>query len=126
MMNEYGCINFVSDCFMGKANTNFPIDLTKTKIKKSYGEGDNEDIKKGYDPNAINLKLPQLIRMVHGSIESKPKLIDDFNDQHPECSKNSIEKKIKENFIKDKRADEPRMRYFVTEEILLQLGTEFP
>ena len=69
---------------------------------------DNADESKGLDPNAINLKMVELVLMVHGSIESKPKLIDDFNEQHPECSKNSIEKKIKEAFVKDKRNDDPR------------------
>jgi len=56
MMNEYACINFVNDsCY--KANTIFPIDLLKTK-SRALGDGDNDDLKKGYDPNAINLKLP--------------------------------------------------------------------
>ena len=73
-------MNFVSDCKTGKASKNFPIDLSKTKTKKSFRDGDNDDLKKGYDPNAINLKLSQLVRMVHGSLESKPKLIDDFNE----------------------------------------------
>jgi hypothetical protein len=57
MMNEYACINFVDDDNCFRASTNFPIDITKTK-KKSFGDGDNDDIKKGYDPNAINFKLP--------------------------------------------------------------------
>ena len=70
-MRDYEAVNFVSDCQMGKANKIFPIDMNKTKIKKSFGEGDIDDQKKGYDPNAINLKLPQLVRLVHGSIESK-------------------------------------------------------
>ena len=56
-MNEYACINFVDDDNCFRASTNFPIDITKTK-KKSFGDGDNDDIKKGYDPNAINFKLP--------------------------------------------------------------------
>ena len=58
MMAEFACINFVSDCKTGKANKDFPIDLCKTKTTKSFGDGDNDDLKKGYDPNAINLKLP--------------------------------------------------------------------
>lgn len=39
---------------------------------------DNADESKGLDPNAINLKMVELVLMVHGSVESKPKLIDDF------------------------------------------------
>jgi hypothetical protein len=45
-------------------------------------------------------------------------MIDDFNEAHPECSKNSIEKKIRECFIKDKRDQDPRQRYYATEEFL--------
>ena len=41
---------------------------------------DNSDETKGFDPNAIKLKMKELILMVHGSLESKPKLIDDFNE----------------------------------------------
>ena len=56
--------------------------------------------------------------MVHGSFDSKPKLIDDFHEQHPECSKNSIERKLKDFFIKDKRNDDPRQRYYANDEVL--------
>lgn len=87
---------------------------------------DNSDETKGFDPNAINLKMVELILMVHGSLESKPKIIDDFNEQNPECSKNSIEKKIKEAFIKDKRNDELRQRYWATDETLTMMQKEFP
>jgi hypothetical protein len=82
---------------------------------------DEEEKKNGFDPNAINLKLPQLVRMVHGSFEPKPKICDDFNEQNPDCSKNSIEKKLKEFFVKDKRGEDPRLRYYANDEILNQL-----
>ena len=64
--------------------------------------------------------------MVHGSLESKPKIIDEFNDQFPECSKNSIERKLKNGFVKDKRGDDPRYRYYATDDLLLQLSETFP
>ena len=95
-------------------------------MKKNLGQNDDEEEKKGYDPNAINLKLATLVRMIHGSLESKPKLIDDFYELNPECSKNSIERKIKEYFIKDKRNEDPIKRYYATEEIMAQLVVEFP
>jgi hypothetical protein len=68
------------------------------------------------------LKLDALINLLHGSLESKPKMIDDFNEAHPECSKNSIEKKIRECFVKDKRGQDPRQRYYATDEFLQQQG----
>lgn len=45
---------------------------------------------------------------------------------NPECSKNSIERKIKEFFIKDKRGDDPKQRFYANEEILMTLKDEFP
>ena len=67
------------------------------------------------DPNAINEKLAQLIRHVHGSLDPKAKLIEDFLEQHVECSRNSVEKKLKELFVKEKREQDLRARYYVTE-----------
>ena len=64
--------------------------------------------------------------MVHGSLEAKPKLIDDFHEQNPECSKNSIERKLKDNFVKDKRDQDPKPRYYASNEILELLKEEFP
>jgi hypothetical protein len=120
MKLEFGAINFVSDCGMFKPNNNFPLEFAKTKNNKSFGENEYDDEKKGgFDPNAINLKLVQLVKMVHGNLEAKAKLIEDFNEQNPECSKSSIERKIKESFVKDKRDDDPRQRYYATEEFLL-------
>jgi hypothetical protein len=52
--------------------------------------------------------MGDLVKLVHGSFDSKSKLIDDFNEMNPECSKNSIERKIKEFFVKDKRGDDPK------------------
>ena len=49
-MNDYSAVNFCSECNMGKANQIFPLDMTKTKIKKSFGE--NDDDKGGYDKKA--------------------------------------------------------------------------
>ena len=56
--------------------------------------------------------------MVHGSFDSKPKLIDDFHEQHPECSKNSIERRLKDYFVKDRRGDDPRQRYYACDTVL--------
>lgn len=56
--------------------------------------------------------------MVHGSFDPKPKLVDDFHEQHPECSRNSIERKLKDYFIKDKRGEDPRQRYYATKDLL--------
>ena len=90
-------------------------------------ESDEEDLdldeekKMGYDPNAINQYLPDLVRLVYGSFEPKHKILDEFNEVHPDCSKNSIEKKLKDFFIKDKRGEDPRQRYYANDEILSQL-----
>ena len=109
MMAQYKAVSF-------NISFSFPIPIVKKKMID-----DEEEKKNGFDPNAINLKLAQLVKMVHGSFEPKPKICDDFNEQNPECSKNSIEKKLKEFFVKDKRGGDPRLRYYANEEILNQL-----
>lgn len=101
----------------------FPLTLIKQK-KQEIDE--DEKKKTDFDPNAINLKMEQLVWMVHGSIDPKPKIIDDFNEQHPECSKNSIERKLKECFVKDKRGDDPRLRYYASDECLATIIEAFP
>ena len=64
------------------------------------------------------LRLVDLVKLTHGSIESKAKLIDDFHESFPECTKNSIERRIKEFFVKDRRGDDPKLRYYASEDIL--------
>ena len=49
-----------------------------------------------------------------------------MKEQFPECSKNSIERKLKEYFVKDQRGDDPKPRYYANEDILKQLESEFP
>jgi hypothetical protein len=60
--------------------------------------------------------------LMHGSFESKPKMIEDFNAQFPECSKKSIEKKTRDLFVKDKRESDPRTRWYATESTLADLN----
>lgn len=88
------------------------------KKKQNAEEQEAEDKKSGYDPNAIMLRLVDLIKLTHGSIESKAKLIDDFHEAFPECTKNSIERRIKEFFVKDRRGDDPKLRYYASDELL--------
>lgn len=64
--------------------------------------------------------------MVHGSFDSKPKLIDDFNEQHPECSKNSIERRLKDYFVKDRRDNDPRQRYYACDNIVALVEESLP
>lgn len=92
MREEFRAVSF---------DQSFPL-----KIMKKEKVLDSDDKKN--DPNSINLKLPELVLMVHGSLEPKQKIIDDFNEMYPECSKNSIERKLKECFNKDKKPEEPR------------------
>lgn len=80
-----------------------------------FNQNDNEDKKLGFDPNAINNKIVELVRFAHGSLESKVRVIEEFNEQHPECSKNQIERKLKESFDKDKRNNDPRYRIYASD-----------
>lgn len=118
LKEEYRAVNFV------KKTNDFPISLEKSKLDRIYDESDEKKL--GFDPNAINLKLIELCRYVHGSLDPKPKIIEDFNEQYPECSKNSIERKLKECFVKDKRDEDPRHRYYASDELINQLSESFP
>ena len=102
----------------------FGMEFPIRKQKKAHSDDDEEEKKSGLDPNAINAKLSELVRMVHGSFEPKPKICDDFNEKNPECSKNSIERKLKEYFVKDKRGEDPRQRYYANEEIVSRSGID--
>jgi hypothetical protein len=53
-----------------------------------FNSDDNEDKKLGFDPNAIEAKVAELVRFTYGSLESKVRIIEEFNEAHPECSKN--------------------------------------
>ena len=57
-------------------------------------------------------KLLELVHMVHGSFESKQKIIDDFNAEHADCSKKSIERFLKECFVKDKKEQDFKPRWY--------------
>lgn len=60
--------------------------------------------------------------MMHGSFESKQKIIEDFNQKFPDCSKKSIENKVKDLFEKDKKGEDPRQRWYATESTLIELN----
>jgi hypothetical protein len=45
---------------------------------------------------------------MHGSFESKQKIIDDFHARFPDCSKKSIERKMFDLFVKEKRSEDPK------------------
>ena len=101
--------------FATRSYISFPIII---KAKEFDGKSEEEEKKEKYDPNAINLKLKELISMLHGSYESKEKIIDDFNTQNPEWTKASIERKIKEISSKEKHEDQGKQRYVVSQEVI--------
>jgi len=67
MMEEFTAVSFI--------DTKFPITTKSAKCKFD----ESEEKKLGFDPNAINSKLTELVNLVHGSLESKSKIVDEFN-----------------------------------------------
>ena len=63
---------------------------------------------KATNANLINVRLIELVKVMHGSFESKQKILDDFHARFPECSKKSIESKMRDLFEKDKKNTDPR------------------
>ena len=101
---------------------NFPLRL---KPLPDPNEEENKAAKGAVNnPNLINTKLVDLVKMMHGSFESKQKIIDDFNQRFPDCSKKSIERKMRDLFEKDKKGDDPRQRWYATESTLIELNMQ--
>lgn len=66
------------------------------------------------------------MRLAHGSLEPKVRIIEDFNEKYPDCSKNQIERKLKDSFVKDKKGDDPKHRLYASDALLVQLKDQFP
>jgi hypothetical protein len=93
---------------------NFPL-----KILTQAEEEEEEKICNSY---ALEEKIKELVLFVHGSYDSKPTLIDNFNGKYPEVTKASIERKLKEISTKDKPDSEVKHRLFVHESFLKDLN----
>ena len=63
-----------------------------------------------------------LVKLMHGSFESKQKIMEDFIARFPDCSKKSIERKMQDLFDKDKKDTDPRQRWYATESTLMELN----
>lgn len=100
--------------FEFKPAVKFPFEIN---AKDFDDKSDDDDKKDRMDPNAITKKIKEFILMVHGSYESKSKIIEDFANQHPECSKASLERKIREIASKDKVESQAKFRYLVKTEV---------
>ena len=62
-----------------------------------------------------------LIKLMHGNFGQKLDILDKMFSMHPECTKKSIEKKIKESFVKDKRQGDPKGRWYASDSCLAEL-----
>jgi len=66
--------------------------------------------------------LKTLVLAVHGSYESKSTMVESFASEHPDITKISVEKKLKEIGQKSKKDDEPRAWYLVHDAFLKDMG----
>lgn len=101
----------------------FPIKLDKRDNDLGLFISNSDDISaetKIKQRNSIKDKIKELAYALHGTFESKQKVIDDFNIRYPECSKKSIDKKIKDLFVKEKRLIDPKARWYATESTLIE------
>lgn len=99
--------------FEAKPYISFPLQIS---AKDFDDKSDEDDKKDRMDPNAINNKIKEFVEMVHGSYEAKFKLIEDFAQAHPECSKASVERKLREIASKEKEHSQGKFRYLVKPE----------
>ena len=75
MMAQFKAVSLINCATADDDIADFPLDIAKLKEKSQA-----EDEKPSFDLNQNQEKLIALVRMVHGSLESKPKIIDDFNE----------------------------------------------
>ena len=107
--------------FNAKPYLKFPLVIS---LGGFDAKSEEEDRKERMDPNAINSKLKEFVLMVHGSYESKSKIIEDFAVLHPECSKASIERKIREAASKEKEETQSKFRYLVNQQVITESGVD--
>ncbi|RKP07563.1 chromatin assembly factor 1 subunit A-domain-containing protein [Thamnocephalis sphaerospora] len=67
-------------------------------------------------------ELAQLVRRVHGSSLSMPKLIDELKEAYPDVSKRQLEEKIREIATKAKPPASSKLLWRVRQEIIAELG----
>ena len=75
MMAQFKAVSLINCATADDDIADFPLDIDKLKEKSQA-----EDEKPSFDLNQNQEKLIALVRMVHGRLESKPKIIDDFNE----------------------------------------------
>ena len=85
-------------------------------------EEEDKTSSKANNPFSLKSRLVELAKLMHGSFESKQKIIDDFHARFPDCSKKSIERKMFELFVKEKKALDPKQRWYATESTLNELN----
>ena len=68
----------------------------------------------------MNEHIIDLIRFLHGSQISKQKAVEDFNEKFPDCARKTIDKKISQLFVKEKIEGEPKVRWFASEDTLIE------
>ena len=109
---EFKAVAFLKD-------RQFPIRL---KPLLDPVEEEDKTSSKANNPFSLKSRLVELAKMMHGSFESKQKIIDDFHARFPDCSRKSIERKMFELFEKDKRHLDPKQRWYATESTLNELN----
>lgn len=85
-------------------------------------EEEDKSSSKANNPFSLKSRLVELVKMMHGSFESKLKIIDDFHVRFPDCTKKSIERKMIELFLKEKKDSDPKQRWYATESTLNELN----
>lgn len=99
----------------------FPLQLKhKSKVEIGLEEATAEDEEKKKKKGAMSEHIIDLIRFLHGSQMQKQKAIEDFHQKFPDCAKKTIDKKISSLFVKEKLDGEPKVRWFASEDTLIE------
>jgi hypothetical protein len=82
LINNQNCKEFdLFKIFAFKSYIEFPLIVNDRDLCEKSEE---EEKKERMDPNAINNKIKELVLAVHGSYDTRTKIIDEFSEKHPE------------------------------------------
>lgn len=76
------------------------------------------------DSKLIEQYKYELLIRTYKTLDAKQTIIDEMNQNYPQCSKKSIERVLKEITVREKREGDERIVYHATPEMWLELTPE--
>eukprot|EP00923_Selenidium_pygospionis_P000414 GHVN01000757.1.p1 GENE.GHVN01000757.1~~GHVN01000757.1.p1 ORF type:complete len:831 (-),score=107.21 GHVN01000757.1:3749-6241(-) len=72
--------------------------------------------------NINRIELKELAKSMHGRIEGRPRVVDDFSKSYPNLIKRSVEEAYRKLAVREKRGSDSKARSYVRQEWVMELG----